>query len=130
MMEIALLRKDGKGIQGSYDNADHHAQQLLPYIEALEPLVPSFGFKLWLQGHNVHVFTTYDDRKFDIVPYANETGYVGIQFRLRLSRSKAIPLLTLIGLKGLRSFVSAIKLIAESVDHNQAQAGKIQHSQG
>lgn len=95
--EVRLLRKDSKGIIGTYENANHHAQLLLPFINELKRTIMKLGFKEWIQGHNVHEFITTDGRKFTLrgIVAKNEDDvdeYVGIRLSSRVSRSLEIRL--------------------------------------
>lgn len=119
-MKVSLLRKDGFGIKGTYRNVDHHAQVLRPMVEKLEAAADEFGFKTWRQGHNVHVFENEDGRRFDIVPYADESGYIGLQYRFRESRSKAIPLMAATNLTEISSMIRMIKSTAKPMAANQS----------
>ena len=119
-MKTTLIRSDSNGIKGTYANANCHAQACLPLIKALEAQAPVFGFDTWQQGHNVHVFHTTDGRKFDIVPYANENGYIGLQYRHRLSRSKAIPIMAITDLSEVNDLITVIKNTAKPMPENHA----------
>lgn len=85
---IKLLRKDSLGVDGTYRNAKHHAQNLIPIIDALVKELPMMNFKEWGQAHNVHTVTTWDNRKFIFRPYSDEGGYAGITLSVKTSRSK------------------------------------------
>ncbi len=111
-MQVKLLRKDGKGIKGTYDNANHHAIKCLPFVKALEAAVHTFGFAEWIQGHNVHLFKTHDGRSFDLIPYCDDTGYIGIELRRRESRSKAIPIMAITNISEVPLLVIVIQALA------------------
>ena len=124
-LKVGLIRSDSSGIKGTYANAKCHAQACTPLIKALEAQVHAFGFKSWKQGHNVHVFETFDGRRFDIVPYADETGYTGLQYRLRESRSKATPIMHITSLDQVNDLITVIKCTARPMPANRA--AKFQH---
>lgn len=90
---VRLLRKDGKGIKGSIENAKHHALPILPYIAAMRHVVKDLGFASWIQGHNVHEFVTTDERRFTLRPIVVEATptepvkYAGVRLSMRHSRS-------------------------------------------
>lgn len=90
---ITPLRKGGLGIAGTYRNADHHANAVIPFLKVLEVVLPTIGFKEWHQGHNVHEFVTLDDRKFTLRAYTRDREYRGIRLSLRISRSCEILLM-------------------------------------
>lgn len=90
--KIELLRSNGSGLSGSIANAKHHAEAILPFINALKDKVGYLGFARWQQGSNVHQFTTTDGRKFTLRPYVSDKEYVGIRLSLRYSRSEEIRL--------------------------------------
>ncbi len=90
--KIVKLRSTGKGIQGTYDNIAHHAQEVEIYVKALEPLAPYWGFQTWKQGSNVHQFDTFHGASYTLRPVfkTGEEGgyeYIGIALALRVSRS-------------------------------------------
>lgn len=90
-IKIVPLRKNGKGIKGTYENVDHHAEAIRPYVDALSTMIPTMHFVRWRQGHNIHVLDTQDGRSFDLVPLRIDGKYTGVRFRMRLSRTyKAI----------------------------------------
>ena len=124
-MKTSVIRKDSAGIAGTYANAHHHAEACLPLIKALESQVAAFGFETWQQGHNVHVFHTTDGRKFDIVPYADKNGYIGLQYRHRESRSKATPIMAITDLSEVGDLITVIKCTAKPMPQNHA--AKFQH---
>jgi hypothetical protein len=92
--KIELIRKNGKGILGTIENAKHHAEAMLPYIRAMRPVVEGLGFETWRQGHNLHEFVTTDGRRFTLRPIvvdADANGparYVGVRLSLRRGRSE------------------------------------------
>lgn len=94
--EVTALRKGGRGLQGTYDNINHHANKVKPFVDALAPLGPLFGFKRWRQGNNVHVFVTHDDVQYVLRPTYDlvDTGreYNGLSLALRVSRGIEIQL--------------------------------------
>lgn len=89
MPVIKLLRKSSFGIDGTYKNAHHHAQKLLPLIDALVKVIPESKYQTWIQAHNVHILETVDGRKFILRPYSDETRYVGMTVSTKGSRLKS-----------------------------------------
>ena len=118
MTVIVPLRSGGKGIAGTYANAHHHAQAILPFIEALEKIVPTLGFKKWKQGNNVHILVTGDGRQFEVIPVAryNNGGYVGLRLRLHVSRSQRLALQDLTDMRDLPSFITTLQYLAKPMD--------------
>jgi hypothetical protein len=89
MPAVKLLRSNSLGIKGTYRNANHHAQKLVPLIDALVEALPGTKYKTWIQAHNVHILETVDGRKFVLRPYTREDeGYVGLTISTKISRSK------------------------------------------
>lgn len=122
-MKTELIRSDSRGIKGTLENAKHHAPACLELINAIIPLIPIIKFKTWKQGHNVHIFITEDDRRFDIVPYLSDTGdgnidYTGLELRFRQSRSVAIPIMHITKLFQVPAFIGTLRLIAKSSTPN------------
>ena len=110
--KISLLRKTSLGIQGTFANANHHAQTLLPMIEALRPQILSMGFTDWRQGHNVHEFVTADARRFTLRPFTRDGSYVGLRLSFRLSRSKEIFLTDCDNVRDLPQLVAFMQNLA------------------
>lgn len=120
-MEISLVRKDSLGIEGTYRNAKHHAQNLIPFVEYLEREVTTFGFAEWQQGHNVHIFHTEDGRRFDLTPYP---GYQGILLRARVSRSYSIPIAIVTKMSELPAFCSMLRVLANPLPKAPVEASR------
>lgn len=90
--QIVKLRATGRGIAGTYANINHHAKDIEVYVRSLEPLAPTWGFKVWRQGNNIHEFETNDGVKYTLRPVfktgeESECHYFGLALSLRLSRS-------------------------------------------
>ena len=113
--KIVLIRSDSKGLAGTVANAKHHAEAILPYIDALKPIVPRLGFKLWKQGHNIHEFVTIDGRRFTLRAFIDDgnTAYIGIRFSLRLDRSNEIRLIDITSIAELAELILIMKKVAE-----------------
>lgn len=90
---VVLLRKDSQGIKGTIANAKHHAQKILPFIEAIQGAVPHLGFALHKAGHNVHEFHTNDGRRFTLRAFTKDGSYEGVRLALRVSRSLEVRLM-------------------------------------
>lgn len=115
-MEITKLRSTNRGIQGTIANAKHHAQALLPFIEALEVLLPTLHFKTWKQGHNIHQFINHDGRKFELVPIVREgESYVGIRLRLHVTRSLRHTLFDATDVSKIPDLVNLMRLMAQPI---------------
>lgn len=87
--DIMLLRSDSAGLAGTIANAEHHAQAILPFIDAMKEAVKHLGFKRWKQGNNVHEFVTTDNRVLTLRPICNDGQspfYCGVRLSLKLSR--------------------------------------------
>ena len=113
--KVVLIRSDSLGIDGTVANAKHHAEAILPYIDALKPIVPRLGFKLWKQGHNVHEFVTIDGRRFTLRAFIDNenTAYIGIRFSLRLDRSNEVRLIDITSIGELAELILVMKKVAE-----------------
>ena len=97
-MKVSLLQKRSLGIRGTYQNASHHAQALLPLIRDLEQFFNDHESGLpedieWVQGHNVHLIR-HQGRTFVLRPFHSGRRYNGISLSLRASRSQEILLAT------------------------------------
>lgn len=117
-MQVQLLRRDSRGIQGTYDNADHHAKKCIPLIASIEKRIGEAGFAVHRQGHNVHVFETSDGRKFDMIPFHDGTDYVGIEVRIRKSRSKAERLTVITKVLEVPSLIVMLRMLAKPLPDN------------
>ena len=103
-MEISLLRSTSTGIEGTYKNADHHAQLLKPLIKQLAVLIPFMDLAKWKQGNNVHVLVTHCGRQIVLRPHIEDNiqefpsisyrNYIGIRASIRTSRTNEIVLST------------------------------------
>lgn len=113
--KVVLIRSDSLGLDGTIANAKHHAEAILPYIDALKPIVPRLGFKLWKQGHNVHEFVTIDGRRFTLRAFIDNenTAYIGIRFSLRLDRSNEVRLIDITSIGELAELILVMKKVAE-----------------
>jgi hypothetical protein len=99
-MQVEVLRKGSQGIQGTIENIAHHAQPLAHLVQKIVNLIEAYkddlSFSKWRQGHNVHVFETFDGRKFVFRPlHLKGEGYVGLTLGLRVSRGHEIHLMTI-----------------------------------
>ena len=124
-MKVELLRKDSGGIAATFNNADHHAQNCIPLIKALQKEIPKLDFEKWVQGNSVHMLVTKDGRKFDLVGYVVNNVYQGIELRLRLSRSNAVRLAVITSLKQIPSFVQTLKSLAVDMPDNERRSFKL-----
>lgn len=121
--KIVKLRAGGRGIQGTYENIDHHAKDVEPYVKALEPLAPHWGFKIWRAGHNVHEFETTHGRKYTLRPVykkaeGDERGYCGLALSLRLSRSEEIVLTHCIRHSDIPRLAEMMRMLAKPQNGN------------
>jgi hypothetical protein len=117
--EVKLLRKNGRGIAGTYENARCHANPMLPFIEALEEEMSKMEYATWTQGHNVHILTTEDGRKF-VFRARRLMGepYSGVYVSLRISRTLEYPILEITEVAQVPDLVSAMKTIAKPIGGN------------
>lgn len=114
---ISLLRKGGKGIKGTVANAEHHAEYILPFIEAMRGAVMHLGFKEWKQGSNVHEFITHHGARYTLRPICQEEDstkpfYCGIRLSLRLSRSEEHRLLEIDSVADAPRLLDVMRLLA------------------
>lgn len=121
--KIVKLRAGGRGIQGTYENIDHHAKDVEPYVKALEPLAPHWGFKIWRAGHNVHEFETTHGRKYTLRPVykkaeGDDRGYCGLALSLRLSRSEEIVLTHCIRHSDIPRLAEMMRMLAKPQNGN------------
>lgn len=91
--KIVLLRSDSKGLPGTHENAHHHAEAILPFIERLEHAVGTLGFKLWRQGNNIHEFVNVEGTRYTLRAFTKDGEYVGVRLALRVSRSHEVRLI-------------------------------------
>ena len=116
--KIVNLRSNGKGIKGTYENIAHHAKDVEPYVRALEPLAPHWGFKVWKQGSNVHQFETHSGYNYTLRPVykkaeGDDRGYCGLALSLRLSRSEEIVLTHCIRLSDIPRLAEMMRMLAK-----------------
>lgn len=91
-MIIEIGRKDSCGLKGTYDNAHHHANNLIPLIDKVSKLIPSMGFAVWTQFNNVHVLTTKEGTKYCLRPLRFADHDYAVRLCIKLSRSNEIRL--------------------------------------
>ncbi|BDD79700.1 hypothetical protein [Burkholderia phage FLC9] len=116
--KVGLIRKDSRGITGTYENADHHAEYIRPFIEAMEGAVKHLGFASWRQGHNVHEFHCTDGRKFTLRPIVQDKDksrpyYCGIRLSLRESRSVEHWLVDITEVSEVPNLLTMMRLLAK-----------------
>ena len=114
-----LMRSDGRGLDGTHANAEHHAQVLLPFVKVLETFAPNLGFAEWVQGHNVHELRTFDDRRFTLRGYTRDGAYRGIRLSMRLSRSNEVLLMDAESFDGINDMVVVLRSIAHPMRGNR-----------
>lgn len=121
--KIVKLRTTGKGLKGTYENIDHHAQALRPFVEALEPHALRWGFMTWRQGSNVHQFDTHYGKSYTLRPIfkrtKGDTGYryVGIAVSLRISRSQEHVLAHVTRQSDINRLSEMMRLLAGAQEH-------------
>lgn len=108
---VEILRKGGLGIQGTYDNVDHHAKPMVEYVDRIAEQVLTMGLKRWRQGHNVHVFETLDDRIFEMVPVLMVGEYCGVRLNLRVSRGVRVMITQVTDQDDIPEFIDTIRNI-------------------
>jgi len=117
--EVKLLRKDSKGIEGSYDNADHHAKAILPFIDAMKDKMTALGFTLWKTGNNVHEFHTADGNRYTLRAFRRDGEYVGVRLALRISRSAEYRLIDIDTVDEVPRLLDAMSLMARPNTGNE-----------
>lgn len=96
--QVVLMKSTSKGMQGTIDNAKHHAMYMLPFILELKDEVDKLGFVTHKAGHNVHEFITWDGRRYTLralladEPERGENRYIGVRLSLRVGRSEEYPI--------------------------------------
>lgn len=110
---VRKLRSDSRGLEGTYHNAEHHAENLVPMIDFLEKKVMGLGFAEWRQGNNVHVLVTTTGMMLTLRGIIKDNTYIGIRLSLRLSRSKEVRLYDAINLKDCALMVKMMGALAE-----------------
>lgn len=118
--KIVLIRKDSKGIEGTRENAKHHAEKIFAFIERLEPAVGLLGFNLWAQGHNVHEFRTTEGTRYTLRPFINDGQYVGIRLSLRASRSLEFRLIDITDPDDCWKLLDVMRLLAMPAKGNKS----------
>ncbi len=111
-INVSILRAGGLGIDGTYRNANHHAEKVLPFLDMFKAAIPDLGFADWFQGHNVHELVTLDNRKFTLRAYTRQNEYKGIRLSLRLSRSHEIRLMDAETAKQIADMISMLNDLA------------------
>jgi len=115
-IKVEVLRKGGKGIEGTYANIDHHALEMAPFVNAIAPKILTMDLARWRQGHNIHVFETHDGRTFDMVPL-RKNGYIGVRLRLHVSRSHKVTLCDCTSVNSINQMITVMReLFAEPSD--------------
>ena len=100
-MQVSVLRKGSKGLQGTYDNANHHAKPAIQIVDRLVRIVTkqSKYIETWRQGHNIHIVTLPDGRSLEFRPFRKEifpdAVTWGVEVLVHVSRKQRIPLLQL-----------------------------------
>lgn len=110
--EIKLIRKDSRGLQGTIANAEHHAEFILPFIDAMKDQVAKLGFATWLQGSNVHEFRTVDGTRFTLRAFGRDRQYVGVRLALRISRSAEYRLIDIEDVEEVHKLLWAMRMMA------------------
>lgn len=108
--KVEVLRKGGKGIRGTYENIDHHAMAMAPFVNAIAPKITSMDLARWRQGHNIHVFETQDGRTFDLVPL-RKGGYIGVRLRLHVSRSHKVTMCDCVNVSKITQLLATMRVL-------------------
>lgn len=94
-MKITKIRKNSKGLVGTYENINHHAKEAEYVVKGMVKTINEYGdaIKEWKQGHNVHIIESWDGRKLAFTPHKEKDNEInGVQISLYVSRGKRIPL--------------------------------------
>ncbi len=110
---IELLRSDGRGLNGTWANAHHHAHAIRPFIARLEGVVQHLGFAIWRQGHNVHEFVTIEGTRYTLRAFIKNGAYFGVRLALRLSRSQEVRLIDITDPDDCWRLVDVMRMLAE-----------------
>jgi hypothetical protein len=115
--KVSLIRKGGKGIVGTVENAEHHANYILPFIEAMRGAVMHLGFKEWKMGSNVHEFIAGHGARYTLRPICQDSDkskpyYCGIRLSLRLSRSEEHRLIEIDSVADVPRLLDVMRLLA------------------
>lgn len=110
--QVYLIKADSAGLKGTIAQARHHAQELLPFITALRPVITELGFESWLQGVRVHQLNTVDGRSFTLRGYGYGDSYVGIKLFARVSRSQEFALLEIDHISKIGVLIDMLKELA------------------
>lgn len=116
--KITLIRKDSKGLDGTYENAHHHAEAILPFIDRLKEPVKTLGFKLWRRGHNVHEFVTVEDIRYTLRAFTKDGEYVGVRLALRVSRSHEVRLIDITNPDDCWRLLDVMRMLASPAKGN------------
>ena len=118
--KIVLIRKDGKGINGTHENANHHAEVILPFIKRLEHAVGTLGFSVWKQGHNVHEFVNTEGTRYTLRAFTKNDEYIGIRLALRVSRSHEVRLIDITNPDDCWRLLDVMRLLAMPAKGNDS----------
>lgn len=118
--KIRLLRSDGRGIKGTHENANHHADAILPFIQRLEPAMPTLGFEEWVQGHNVHEFITTEGTRYNLRAFTKNGEYIGVRLSLRVSRSVEIRMIDITNPDDCWRLLEVMRLLAMPAKGNNS----------
>jgi hypothetical protein len=97
-MEVKLLRRGSKGLEGTYQNIEHHAIGAFPVVKVLVEIIKANQFLIekWTQGHNTHLITSKDNRTLVFTPFKDDLNphnpYSGVEVRLYVSRTQRVRL--------------------------------------
>jgi hypothetical protein len=109
--ELRLIRRDSKGITGTYENVRHHAAALIPYVQFLEVVREDLSIAWWGEAHNVHVFQTTDGRHYKFRPL-HTVDYVGIELCQTLNNGIEIPVFQITDMTDAPVLLAYLHLIA------------------
>lgn len=118
---IKMIRKGSRGLEGTYENIEHHAKKVEPLVKALEPHIQHLGFGAWYQGHNVHELVTKKGVSYTLRPiFVRGEGidgrdYTGIRLSLRISRSLEYRLTDIDDLADVPRLIEMLRLLAKPI---------------
>jgi hypothetical protein len=108
---ITIGRSDSKGLEGTYENCDDHAENLIPLVKSLLPMAKTVDVKEWRQFNNVHYLFCHSGRILFFEGHKVNREYVGIRFGIKYCGLK-VPLFLYTDTEQLLDFWQLIAILA------------------